>query len=115
MISTIPTPDKPLTPVFATPPWDRASPQWIDIDQRLPHDHLARLIDEAVAPLDLQPLLRSYAGRGSHAYHPALMLHIALYQLACGIHQPGRWARHCRLHDELKWLGFGICPSRSRL
>jgi transposase len=102
------------TPPFLTPPWDRSSPPWIDIDQRLPHDHLARLIDEAVARLDLQPLLRSYAGRGSQAYHPALMLRIVLYQLACGVHQPGRWARNCRLHDELKWLGFGICPSRSR-
>ena len=115
MISTIPTPDKPLTPVFATPPWDRSSPQWIDIDQRLPHNHLARLIDEAVALLDLQPLLRSYAGKGSKAYHPALMLRIILCQLACGIRPPARWAHNCRFHDELKWLGFGICPSRSRL
>ena len=88
MIPTIPTPDKPLTPVFATPPWDRSSPQWIDIDQRLPHNHLARLIDEAVALLDLQPLLRSYAGKGSKAYHPALMLRILLCQLACGIRPP---------------------------
>jgi transposase len=114
MVHTPIIPVKSATPHFATPPWDRSSPQWIDIDQRLPHDHLARLIDEAVARLDLQPLLRSYAGRGSRAYHPALMLRIVLYQLACGVHQPGRWARNCRLHDELKWLGFGICPSRSR-
>jgi transposase len=103
------------TPYFATPPWDRSSPQWIDIDQRLPHDHLARLIDEAVALLDLQPLLRSYAGKGSQAYHPALLLRIVLYQLACGVRQPARWAHNCRFHDELKWLGFGIRPSRSRL
>jgi len=115
MVHTILTPDKAQTPRFATPPWDRSSPQWIDIDQRLPHDHLARLIDEAVAPLDLQPLLGSYAGKGSKAYHPALMLRIILYQLACGVRQPARWAHNCRFHDELKWLGFGIRPSRSRL
>jgi transposase len=115
MVHTPIIPVKTATSPFATPPWDRSSPQWIDIDQRLPHDHLARLIDEAVTRLDLQPLLRSYAGRGSPAYHPALMLRIVLYQLACGVHQPGRWARNGRLHDELKWLGFGICPSRSRL
>src|SRR5262245_13903220 len=103
------------TPDFATPPCDRSSPQWIDIDQRLPQDHLARLIDEAVGLLDLQPLLRSYAGKGSKAYHPALMLRIVLYQLACGVHPPAQWAQNCRFHDELKWLGFGIRPSRSRL
>src|SRR5262245_47186304 len=115
MVPRIPDPVKAQTPPFATPPWDRSSPQWIDIDQRLPQDHLARLIDEAVAQLDLQPLLGSYAGKGSQAYHPALMLRIVLYQLACGVRQPARWARNCRFHDELKWLGFGIRPSRSRL
>src|SRR5439155_13950217 len=57
----------------------------------------------------------SYAGKGSKAYHPALMLRIILCQLACGIRPPARWAHNCRFHDELKWLGFGICPSRSRL
>ena len=108
-------PVKITTARFADAPWDRSSPQWIDIDRRLPHDDLARLIDEAVERLDLQPLLQSYAGRGSQPYHPALLLRIVLYQLACGVHQPARWARHCRLHDELKWLAFGIAPSRSRL
>src|SRR2546425_5750416 len=105
MVHTPINPVKSATSPFARPPWDRSSPQWIDIDQRLPHDHFARLIDEAVALLDLQPLLRSYAGKGSKAYHPALMLRIILYELACGLHPPARWAENCRLHDELKWLG----------
>ena len=43
---------------------------------------------------DLQPLLQSYAGRGSRAYHPALLLRIVLYQLACGVHQ-GTSLRTC--------------------
>ena len=38
---------------FAPPPWDRSSPQWQDIDGRLPEDHPARLIDQAVDHLDL--------------------------------------------------------------
>jgi transposase len=115
MVSPILNPVQAEAPHFAPPPWDRSSPQWIDIDQRLPHDHLARLIDEAVALLDLQPLLGSYAGNGSKAYHPALMLRILLYELASGVRAPARWAHNCRFHDELKWLGFGIRPSRSRL
>src|SRR5438045_7061712 len=76
-----PHPGQAPDPTLRLSPWDRSSPQWIDIDQRLPHDHLARLIDAAVALLDLQPLLRSYAGKGSKAYHPALMLRILLCQL----------------------------------
>src|SRR5690349_20311542 len=108
MVHTILTPAKAETPSFATPPWDRSSPPGIDIDQRLPPDHLARLIDEAVAVLDLPPLLRSYAGKGSKAYHPARMLRIILGQLACGVRSPASWAQNGRFPDELKWLGFGI-------
>src|SRR5947209_7639962 len=38
---------------FAPPPWDRLSPQWLEIEDSLPADHLARAIDEAVDQLDL--------------------------------------------------------------
>lgn len=105
---------KSPTACFADPPWDRNSPQWIDIDHRLEHNHLARFIDEAVGLLDLRPLFRSYHRCGSQPYNPALMLKIVMYKLAHGHCRPAPWAKECRLHDELKWLGFGICPSRSR-
>jgi hypothetical protein len=42
------------------------------------------------------------------------MLAIVLCELDDGRPSPARWARDVRLHDELKWLGFGIRPSRSR-
>ena len=100
---------------FATPPWDRSSPQWQDIDHRLPEDHPARLIDHAVDHLDLSALFDSYGGTGSRAYRPDLMLKIVLYELHTGEQSPTRWARDVRFRDELKWLGRGIRPSRSRL
>ncbi len=100
---------------FAPPPWDRSSPQWQDIDGRLPEDHPARLIDQAVDHLDLSALFDSYAGTGSPAYRPDLMLKIVLYELHAGEQSPTRWARDVRFRDEVKWLGWGIRPSRSRL
>ena len=98
---------------FALPPWDDSSPQWQDIDRRLPEDHPARLIDKAVDHLDLSALFDSYAGTGSQAYRPELMLKIVLYELHAGEPSPARWARDVRFRDELKWLGLGIRPSRS--
>src|SRR3954464_7439973 len=100
---------------FPPPPWDRSSPQWQDIDRRLPEDHPARLIDQAVDHLDLSALFNSYAGTGSRAYRPDLMLKIVLYELHTAEQSPTRWARDVRFRDEVKWLGWGIRPSRSRL
>jgi hypothetical protein len=64
---------------FALPPgpWDRSSPEWIAIDTKREPDHPARLVDEAVAQLDLSPLINAYAGTGSAVYSPGLMLRIA--------------------------------------
>jgi transposase len=36
-------------------------------------DHLARFVVETVEQLDLAPLQRAYAGRGSDAYHPSML------------------------------------------
>jgi transposase len=102
------------TPRFLTPPWDRSSPEWLAIDAALPADHPARALRASLDRLDLTALEASCATTGSKAYHPALMLAIALGELNDGRNSPAQWARDARLHDELKWLGFGIRPSRSR-
>jgi transposase len=98
---------------FADPPWDENDPQWQSIDDRLPPNHLARQIDRAVDRLDLSPLLDSYQGRGSPPLRPDLMLKIALYEMRCGKPSPAEWFRDSRECDVVKWLGFGIQPSRA--
>ena len=52
----------------------------------LPQSHLARYIVEVVETLDLSALERAYAGRGSEAYHPALLLALLIYGYATGTH-----------------------------
>ena len=99
---------------FAAPPWNRQSPEWLAIEDTLPADHLARLIAEAVDQLDLTPLFASYAGVGSQACRPDLMLKIVLYEIQTGHHSPAQWARDAGDRRCLQWLGFGIKPSRTR-
>ena len=48
-------------------------------------DHLARFVVETVEQLDLGPLERAYAGRGSDAYHPAMLLGLLIYGYATGV------------------------------
>lgn len=51
----------------------------------LPENHLARFVVEVVDPLDLSELTRQYAGRGSSAYHPAVLLSLLIYGYATGV------------------------------
>ena len=52
----------------------------------LPESHLARYVVDVVEGLDLLELERAYAGRGSDAYHPAMLLSLLIYGYATGTH-----------------------------
>jgi transposase len=55
------------------------------VDDWLNADHLARFIVEVIEQLDLSQLVRQYAGRGSRAHHPAMLLAILVYGSATGV------------------------------
>jgi transposase len=78
-------------------------------------NHPARIIDAFVDRLDRAVLEESYAGVGSLAHSPDLMLKIALYETLQGRLSPAQWARDVGDSDALRWLGQGIQPARSTL
>ena len=51
----------------------------------LPKNHLARFIVEIVEQLDLRALRESYAGRGSAAYHPEMLVALLFYGYSTGV------------------------------
>jgi transposase len=108
-------PDNAPGPRWIAPPWTSASDHWLDIDRDLPADHRARRIVEIVAELDLTPLVESYAGLGSPAHPPELLLRLALFEIHRGCLSPTQWFEDCRYDDAVKWLVFGLRPSRSCL
>ena len=56
------------------------------VDDWLPKEHLARFVVEVIDQLDLSALTRQYAGRGSGAHHPAVLLGLLVYGYASGVH-----------------------------
>jgi transposase len=109
---------RPLSPrqsCFLTPPWDELHPDWLALDRRLEPLHPARLLCRLVETLDLQPLLDSYAGRGSLAFPPALLVAFVLLMIQRNCLSPAQWARTARRDDEAKWLLRGLVPSRALL
>lgn len=57
----------------------------LSVDDWLPENHLARLIGEVVEQWDLSKLTRTYAGRGSAAHHPSVLLGLLVYGYATGV------------------------------
>jgi transposase len=68
-------------------PVDRATPFLLppSLQEWLPEEHLARFVVEVVDPLDLTVLEKAYAGRGSKAYHPGMLLALLFYGYATGV------------------------------
>ncbi len=54
------------------------------MDDWLPEGHLARFV-EMVEQLDLASIKTSYAGRGSKAHHPEMLLALLFYGYATGV------------------------------
>jgi transposase len=55
------------------------------LDDWLPEEHLARFIVEIVAQFDLTSIKAAYAGRGSKAHHPEMLLALLFYGYATGV------------------------------
>jgi transposase len=56
------------------------------VDEWLPQGHLARFIVEIIDRIDLAPMVKSYAGRGSAAHHPSVLMALLIYGYATGVH-----------------------------
>ncbi|MBF0621586.1 MAG: hypothetical protein HQL54_06630 [Magnetococcales bacterium] len=50
------------------------------VDDWLPDDHLARFVVEIMEQLDLRRIKVVYAGRGSKAYHPEMLLSLPIHK-----------------------------------
>lgn len=100
---------------FAPTPWTKESEEWQTLDQRLRANHLARCIDRGVGMLDLGPLFGSYLGAGKKALRPDLLLKLVLYEMQNNRPSPAQWARDAQENEPLRWLLFGMKPSRARL
>ena len=44
------------------------------LDELIPAQHLARVVNRVVDELDIEPLLAKYKGGGTSSYHPRMML-----------------------------------------
>lgn len=63
------------------------------VQEWLPQNHLARFVVEIVERLDLGSMTTAYRGRGSDAFHPAMMVALLFYGYASGVFSSRRLER----------------------
>ena len=98
-------------------PIDRKTPYLLppSVEDWLPEDHLARFIVEAMEKLDLNGLARAYAGRGSAAYHPEVMLGLLVYGYATGVFSSRKIERATYDSVAFRYLAAGSHPDHDTL
>src|SRR5207244_11051099 len=66
---------------------DRETPYLLppSVQDWLPEQHLARFVVEVVSKLDLHELKMPYAGVGSEAYNPEMLVAMLFYGYATGV------------------------------
>ncbi len=81
----------------------------------LPEDHLARFVVEVVDQFDLSELTRQYAGRGSQAHHPAILLSLLIYGYATGVFSSRKIER--ATHDSIafRYLAANTHPDHDTI
>ena len=55
------------------------------VNDWVPENHLSRFVVDIVNRLDLSPIINAYAGRGSDAYPPSMMVALLFYAYATGV------------------------------
>ncbi len=85
------------------------------VDEWLPQDHLARFVVEVIDQLDLSALVQQYAGRGSHAYHPAMLLGLLVYGYATGVHSSRKIERACHDSVAFRFIAANIQPDHDSI
>lgn len=85
------------------------------VDEWLPQDHLARFVVEVVDQMDLSEMVRQYAGRGSDAYHPAMLLGLLVYGYATGVYSSRKIERACGDSVAFRFIAANTQPDHDSI
>jgi len=74
------------------------------LDEFVPENHEARIINEVVDTMDLSPLFAKYEGGGAPAYHPAMMLKVIIYAYSRDIYSSRSIAQELKTDTAFMFL-----------
>jgi transposase len=96
---------------------DRKTPYLMppSIDEWLNEDHLARFIVEVIDKLDITRITKQYSGKGSKAYHPAVLLSLLVYGYATGVFSSRKLERATYDSVAFRYIAAGSHPDHDTI
>ena len=76
----------------------------MDLEEDIPHNHVVRVINDAVNRIDDKIFESAYPGGGRHSYHPKLMTKIIIYAYSQRIYSSRHIAKAVRENIPFMWL-----------
>jgi len=101
---------KASAPVFEPYVMNQAALMPARYDEKIPADHLARVVNESVEKIDLSSLLAQYPGGGVSSYPPQMMLKVLVYGYAEKIDSSRRIAKALRESINFMWISGESAP-----
>jgi transposase len=83
---------------------EQSSMVYLNLEERIPQQHLVRYVSNIIEKLDLRELYNSYSEEGRPAYHPMMMLKVIIYAYMMGIYTSRKIARALRENIYFMWL-----------
>jgi transposase len=80
------------------------------LEDLIPSTHLVRVVNEVVEKMDITPLINSYQGGGTTAYHPRMLLKVLLYGYCTKIYTGRKIAAALTENIPFMWLAAFNCP-----
>ena len=74
------------------------------LDERIPENHLVRIVNQVVERLDISSIINQYEGGGTSAYHPRMLIKVLLYGYAMKIYTGRKIAKALREDINFMWL-----------
>lgn len=85
------------------------------LEEKVPKDSPARLINQIVDNLDLSKIFETYKGGGNSAYHPRMMLKIILYSYLSNIYSSRKIEQAVSDRISFMWLASGQLPDHNTI
>jgi len=105
----------PRAPVFK--PYAQSQPSLLppSLDELVPSSHPVRVVSSVVDSLDLSALYCAYAGGGTSAYHPSMLLKVVVYAYLRNIYSSRKMEEALRENVHFMWLSGSSRPDHNTL
>lgn len=85
------------------------------LEEKIPVDSPARLVNQIVESLDISPVIASYKGGGSSAYHPRMMLKVVIFGYLNNIYSCRKIESAVKDRITFMWLAGGQEPDHNTI